>query len=225
MFNFLRRTQPPPVQQPLPKPIQEPHPSPSLAHSSSSIDGWVSLPPAPSPTAPKTNQLNAVASTFVPRKVTLKNQDGVELDLRKFKNVPKAATQSVSTPSTPTPHVQGKPRTRSRRGAGIRIETEDQWNRRRAELQTKREETEGGFSTSLSSARYILDLSTVQYPEGVRSPQPGLNENAQEGKFRCVWRPSRLHFSDDYLIVGSIVTSSFNSCLFARGSLPHLHPI
>ena len=36
----------------------------------------------------------------------------------------------------------------------------------------------------LATARIIADISSVQYPEGVSSPRPELNENAKEGKFR-----------------------------------------
>ncbi|KAH9485515.1 Eukaryotic translation initiation factor 4 gamma [Psilocybe cubensis] len=38
--------------------------------------------------------------------------------------------------------------------------------------------------TALATARIISDISSVQYPAGVSSPRPDLNENAKEGKFR-----------------------------------------
>lgn len=40
---------------------------------------------------------------------------------------------------------------------------------------------------SLTAARFISDINTVQYPEGVFSPRADLNENAEEGKFRSVY--------------------------------------
>jgi len=39
-------------------------------------------------------------------------------------------------------------------------------------------------SKVLATARFISDISSVQYPEGVSSPRPDLNKNAKEGKFR-----------------------------------------
>ncbi|KDR75692.1 hypothetical protein GALMADRAFT_248310 [Galerina marginata CBS 339.88] len=38
--------------------------------------------------------------------------------------------------------------------------------------------------TALATARIIADITTVQYPEGVSSPRPDLNQGAKEGKFR-----------------------------------------
>ncbi|KAF8176557.1 armadillo-type protein [Pholiota molesta] len=41
-----------------------------------------------------------------------------------------------------------------------------------------------GIPGSLAMARFIADINTVQYPEGVKSPHFKLNQNAKEGKFR-----------------------------------------
>jgi hypothetical protein len=43
-----------------------------------------------------------------------------------------------------------------------------------------------GIPGSLAMARFIADINTVQYPEGVKSPHFKLNQNAKEGKFRSV---------------------------------------
>ncbi|RPD71936.1 eukaryotic initiation factor 4f subunit eIF4g, eIF4e-binding domain-containing protein, partial [Lentinus tigrinus ALCF2SS1-7] len=36
----------------------------------------------------------------------------------------------------------------------------------------------------LEAARIIEDIGSIQYPEGVRSPQSELNVNARPGKYR-----------------------------------------
>jgi translation initiation factor 4G len=38
--------------------------------------------------------------------------------------------------------------------------------------------------SALATARIISDIHSVPYPEGVHSPNPALNQNAKEGKFR-----------------------------------------
>ncbi|KAF8161290.1 armadillo-type protein [Crassisporium funariophilum] len=38
--------------------------------------------------------------------------------------------------------------------------------------------------SALATARIIFDIATVQYPEGVSSPRPDLNEGVKDGKFR-----------------------------------------
>ena len=43
-----------------------------------------------------------------------------------------------------------------------------------------------GPQSALATARIISDIHTVSYPEGVSSPNPALNQNAKEGKFRYV---------------------------------------
>ncbi len=40
--------------------------------------------------------------------------------------------------------------------------------------------------SSLATARVISDINAVSYPEGVSSPNPALNQQAKDGKFRCV---------------------------------------
>jgi len=40
--------------------------------------------------------------------------------------------------------------------------------------------------SALATARVISDINAVTYPEGVSSPNPALNQNAKEGKFRYV---------------------------------------
>ncbi len=72
--------------------------------------------------------------------------------------------------------------------------------------------------SALATARVISNINAVTYPEGVSSPNPALNRNAKEGKFRYVnaFCPSRL-FLSKFLYRYEI--SPFNSCLFARESL------
>ena len=47
--------------------------------------------------------------------------------------------------------------------------------------------------SAIASARIIEDIESFSYPEGIRSPAPELNVNAEKGRFRCVIIPfSRL---------------------------------
>lgn len=43
----------------------------------------------------------------------------------------------------------------------------------------------GPAALAMTTAQIITNINTVQYPEGVQSPCPELNQNAKEGKFRC----------------------------------------
>ncbi|PKC11879.1 eukaryotic initiation factor 4f subunit eIF4g, eIF4e-binding domain-containing protein, partial [Rhizophagus irregularis] len=38
--------------------------------------------------------------------------------------------------------------------------------------------------SALGSARMLDDLSSIQYPQGIKSPNPELNSNAEPGKFK-----------------------------------------
>jgi len=49
------------------------------------------------------------------------------------------------------------------------------------------------FPTALATAQYILDLSSVEYPEGIQRPRMDLNENAQAGRFRYEWDSNRIY--------------------------------
>lgn len=42
------------------------------------------------------------------------------------------------------------------------------------------------FPSVLAMARVIEDIRSVQYPEGVKCPKPGLNVNAKQSQFLCV---------------------------------------
>ena len=37
---------------------------------------------------------------------------------------------------------------------------------------------------ALAAARFIVDITTVPYPEGIQCPHPDLNQNVKNGKFR-----------------------------------------
>lgn len=45
---------------------------------------------------------------------------------------------------------------------------------------------EHNISHSLASLRYIRDINEISYPSGVHGPDPELNKDARDGKFRCV---------------------------------------
>jgi translation initiation factor 4G len=54
------------------------------------------------------------------------------------------------------------------------------------DLEEAKKSTIAGPQSALATARIISDILSVPYPEGVSSPNPALNQNAKEGKFRCV---------------------------------------
>lgn len=123
----------------LPNPVHAPHPPPAISHAPS---GLTSPPPTPASNTIPTNRLNAGSSAFVPRtKVTLKKEDGTEVNIENLKSVP---TPVVSNTVTPSPqgsaYRQGSPGTPNRRPASIRIESEDQRKLRLAQEEQKEKE-------------------------------------------------------------------------------------
>ncbi|KAF9529696.1 hypothetical protein CPB83DRAFT_893220 [Crepidotus variabilis] len=138
----------PPHGQPIPTPSPLTHPSTSMGSLTSPPPTPLSIPSAmppvnaPSPVAGP-GRLNATSSTFVPRKITVKNQDGVELDLGSMKG-PGSATSGqgsnnfVPTPSTPS-YRQASPGTPNKRPTSIRIESEDQRKARLADEERQAE--------------------------------------------------------------------------------------
>ncbi|KAF8967966.1 hypothetical protein BDZ97DRAFT_484089 [Flammula alnicola] len=126
----------------LPNPVHAPHPPPALSHASTSIGGLTSPPPTPS--SASIPRLNAGSTAFVPRhgaKVTLKKEDGTEVNIENLKSNPTPVSSSTVT-SSPQGSVyrQGSPGTPNRRPASIRIESEDQRNLRLAEEEQKEKE-------------------------------------------------------------------------------------
>lgn len=125
----------------LPNPVHTPHPPPALSHGSNSIGGLTSPPPTPS--SASIPRLNATSNTFVPRqkKITLKNEDGTEVNLD---NIAKSAPAPVAPAVTAAPqgsvYRQGSPGTPTRRPASVRIESEDQRKARLAEEEAKEKE-------------------------------------------------------------------------------------
>ncbi len=83
------------------------HPPPPISHPSNSIGGITPPSNPPSTTLPPTNRLNATSSSFVPqlvpqqKKVTVKNQDGVELTLGNLKP-PSASPVTNNTAAPPS---------------------------------------------------------------------------------------------------------------------------
>ena len=54
------------------------------------------------------------------------------------------------------------------------------------DLEEAKKSNIAGPQSALATARIISEILSVPYPEGVSSPNPALNQNAKEGKFRCV---------------------------------------
>ena len=127
----------------MPTPVHAPHPPPAISHAPSSMGGLTSPPPTPSSNSIPTNRLNAGSSAFVPRstKVTLKKEDGTEVNLENLKSIPTPVVPNAATPSPQgSAYRQGSPGTPNRRPASIRIESEDQRKLRLAQEEQKEKE-------------------------------------------------------------------------------------
>lgn len=166
-------------------------------------------PPGPAgESGSSTGRLNTGANTFVPKRVTIKTQDGREVDFRNWK---KDATPSqVVENNTPSIHQtyqkgtsavrmetigtkkEGLAETKKKRLEQLkRLEEEgrkakEEW---KAAEKERRKKAEGGENvvaappSALATARPIEDLGHISYPEGVTSPNPELNLNSKKGKF------------------------------------------
>ncbi|KAF9485987.1 hypothetical protein BDN70DRAFT_870471 [Pholiota conissans] len=123
-------------------PVHPSHPPPAISHASTSMGGLTSPPPTPS--SASIPRLNAGSSAFVPRaKVTLKKEDGTEVNLENFaaKSIPAPVPSTTASPSPQgSVYRQGSPGTPNRRPTSVRIESEDQRKRRLAEEQQKEKE-------------------------------------------------------------------------------------
>ena len=107
------------------------------------MGGLTSPPPTPSSNSIPTNRLNAGSSAFVPRstKVTLKKEDGTEVNLENLKSIPTPVVPNAATPSPQgSAYRQGSPGTPNRRPGSIRIESEDQRKLRLAQEEQKEKE-------------------------------------------------------------------------------------
>ena len=68
------------------------------------------------------------------------------------------------------------------------------------DLEEAKKSNIAGPQSALATARIISDILSVPYPEGVSSPNPALNQNAKEGKFRCVSITFRMNLFSDITI-------------------------
>lgn len=83
----------------------------------------------------------------------------------------------------PTPIPDAKERGKE----SLRIDTKASALRRHPghlDLTDAKKSTIPAPQSALATARVISDINAVSYPEGVSSPNPALNENAKDGKFR-----------------------------------------
>ncbi|KXN87473.1 Eukaryotic translation initiation factor 4 gamma [Leucoagaricus sp. SymC.cos] len=81
--------------------------------------------------------------------------------------------------STPTP------KEKSQAKEPLRINTSEPLKKRPERLDLSNTgSVPAPLPSALATARIIDDLSRVQYPEGISSPNPELNANAKDGKFR-----------------------------------------
>ena len=95
------------------------------------------------------------------------------------------SSDPVSSPP-PTPHTASLPNAR------LKINTNVSVPPRRAKITIK----SGRESPSaLATTRKIDDIGTVQYPEGVMGPNPKLNANVKDGRFRYDFPCSSIIFA------------------------------
>ena len=95
-----------------------------------------------------------------------------------------------SDTSSPAATQDGKDRVKE----GLRISTNFKRHPGNLDLTDAKKANIPAPQSALATARVISNINAVTYPEGVSSPNPALNQNAKEGKFRYVdgCRPSRL---------------------------------
>jgi hypothetical protein len=106
----------------------------------------------------------------------------------------------------------------------LRIDTNPAIGRRRhpgpLDLEEAKKSSIAGPQSALATARIISDIHSVPYPEEVSSPNPALNQNAKEGKFRFASEPdSNITFIDMTEIF------VFNLCRSVRRSQPRYLPL
>ncbi|KAH7928676.1 hypothetical protein BV22DRAFT_1126335 [Leucogyrophana mollusca] len=122
----------------VPNPPHTPHPPPSHSHQPSNSVSAISPPPTPSTAnAPGGRSLNTNANAFVPGgrggKVTIKSEDGTELNLEALKKT----SPNPPTIPIPPPSPAAVP---NRRTASVRIESEESKRKRLEETQRKEQE-------------------------------------------------------------------------------------
>ncbi|KAG6850865.1 hypothetical protein H0H93_007483 [Arthromyces matolae] len=164
-------TQPPPLQPGTPTQTHavptnnhvphQPHHGHSHSHSPSTSNmNFTSPPPTPS-TA--TTRLSASSSAFIPNnrssKITLKNPDGLEVDINQITKSTNTSTAASGSPSpAPRPGFrQSSPAspamTPTRRPASIRIESEEQKLKRLAEEKKEKEDSSKAKADAEDKAR------------------------------------------------------------------------
>ncbi|KAI0669667.1 hypothetical protein C8Q78DRAFT_1041469 [Trametes maxima] len=118
----------------LPPNAHPPHPTPSPHMHTSSLSSISSTPSTPaSSTAPGggLSRLNSNASSFTPKRVTIKSESGQEVNLEQFKKQPPVVSSPIVPPSP------------ARRPVSVRMETEEAKRKRLAEEEAvKRKEKE-----------------------------------------------------------------------------------
>ncbi|KAG6920218.1 hypothetical protein DXG01_004987 [Tephrocybe rancida] len=155
------RSQPPslqpgtPTQQhALPSNIHTPHPAPPPSHSHSANNSISSFTSPPSTPSTATTRLNAASSAFIPgsrssSKVTLKNPDGLEININTITKTPVSASVASASPSpgprsgfnNRQPSPSSPAMTPNRRPTSVRLESEEQRQKRLAEEKKKEEES------------------------------------------------------------------------------------
>ncbi|KAG9312204.1 hypothetical protein JVU11DRAFT_7502 [Chiua virens] len=124
----------------VPHPPHTPQPPPSHTHQPSSSINISSPPPTPSTTTgPSARSLNTSASAFVPtsrppKAITIKNEDGTEVNIEALKK------HSPQPPTVPIPPPS--PVTSSRRTASVRIESEESKRKREEQARLEQEKKE-----------------------------------------------------------------------------------
>ena len=78
-----------------------------------------------------------------------------------------------------------------------------------------------GPQSALATTRIISDILCVPYPEGASSPNQALNQNANEGKFRCVTVALRMKL----FLTPPLTDMTENSCSNSGRSVRRSHPL
>lgn len=135
-----------------------PPPHPSVPHPPPSV---TSPPPTPSAPPTRPTSLSANAGAFVPgKKISIKNQSGQEISVESLKRTPPAA---AAVPPSPPPPIK-----KDLRRQPIRIESQEQKERRIAEERAKDGESQEKSRPSEASVRANEDAARREIEEHER---------------------------------------------------------
>ncbi|TFK23170.1 hypothetical protein FA15DRAFT_670779 [Coprinopsis marcescibilis] len=162
-----------------PNPLHPPHPPPPLSHANSNMGNISSPPPTPS------TRLNAGSSAFVPQqrptsKIILKNPEGKEVALESLTKPTTSSTPVPAPSGQSSPYRGSSPGTPKR--SSIRIESEEQRQKRLAEEENKEREKQRAKAAEEKAKKDKEDAARKAKEDAERKEQERINREAEENE-------------------------------------------